>query len=832
MSDSKTAPLAGNCTPSATKYCGPENYPACRDLVSSGAAVLAEEMYVVPTAKGDRFIFLGSEEKAPEGAVRPSSQDNPETPANESQVNKAWYGGYVGQRGYEGICRHEAQGKKGEMEESWFGYMGYPRFLALRNTAAENSMMDQSEVSVPANDMEAIIKFLGLSERDVAIKPGGKPVMGKDGKFGPGIYHFANSYTRVGQIVDQLDKSAMLMVAMGVGRDSIYSVYNHLKTINKPADSQLSAMEDQSSMWIKMLAGQFVLTALTTIPLLAIFYKQLKMAKQQMGMMGESLDLQRKMMEGDSDKNKLEKFASDLVANERGRLEADIVSNEVRGRDAEAVEFLKRLSRPRYANPMLVGPSGVGKDKIVERAAQLIALRDPRVPRQFLDGTIKGVLIVDPSAFSANTGIRGDSAARANEIIRAMNEGYAVYFPEIADFLSSGAASEGASESLGSQLKDALTRGTARFAGSTTPGSFQSLVRRIPWLRDITRRMPAMEVKDLTAKVINEIVPKSMVSFYEDYYGVKIEKDAVDAAINLGLNQTKSDDSHARMDSIDQILVATIESTADIKRTNGDPVKIEWQDVIDTVVVKTGMAEDEVKALSAKFEETVPDAVGAGSEMSFVSVLEAEMNKDSWFRKLDEPLKRDALRLAGAAILGQGGERFRKADGAIDVRALVGEVKPRLEASHAADASAAGTGPSSASASSSSDSKVETIRKTLIREAELAESKGIKLGFDIRTLRDEDQVAQARRAYEMLDRMDQRLQARYLVAGEGGRAKFRDGAAHKLLIEAVQKSKDPDMTRGQVGELCRELDKTARAAERASEKARSKGWFDFLRRGK
>ncbi|MBN1283241.1 MAG: hypothetical protein JXA24_05655 [Proteobacteria bacterium] len=789
-----------------------------------------DELMVVP-GKGGRseFVFVGEGEKTPDKALKPTDTDNPKTELNDSQVNEAVYAGHVARDGYQGLCRGE--------DGSYFGHMSYGRHMAFCNQASEFNQMDQSELGLPVQDVEKLVAMLGLGPTDFAIKPGGAPEMKADGTYTPGYYQFTQSYTRLSQLIGAVENSAFLMMAAGVQRESLVSLLGHMKMIMKPYEAQMKVAEQQDGMWWKQFLGMFVMQAIFSVPLLLIFYKQLKMSKAQMGMMKESIEMQRKMMVGDSDKNRLDKFATDLIASEKKRMASDVVASEIRGRDSEAVEFLNRLARPRYANPMVVGPSGVGKDKIVERAAQLIAIGDPRVPKQFKDGTIKGIYIVDPSAFSANTGIRGDSAARAHEIIKAMNEGYAVYFPEIADFLSSGAAMEGSSESLASQLKDALTRGTARFAGSTTQGSFQSLVRTIPWLRDIERRMPPMEVTDLHIDMIRDVIPKSMIPYYESAYDVKITDTVMDKVINLALKDM-SEGSHARIDAIDQLLVKSIEGAVQKRRVNGEAVEITDKDVYEVVQKRTGKTFVEIEAESASFEEIVPpkSAEDMAMERSFAQSLVEQMKADRWFSSLDESARRDAVRVAGSLLLGDGGERFLNAEGAIKVKDLAREVKPLMPDVVASSSRAPAQPAASESRDADRNAQVEVMRRMLVQEAELAAAGREKpLGFDIGQLTETDQQVLAERAFARFDQiLGTKKQGDFAYMVEDS-ARLKDGAALRLLAEAMAEAKDPrkGLARDLANEYARVKERAkgrADGAERAAETAKKGFWSRFSRK--
>ncbi len=575
------------------KVCPEDQYPICDPVAPGDVWVEKRAIVMVPNkltgATEYRFLTENETDKPPEGARSPLPDNPKTTDFDENEIKRLLVAGPdkkipLTQYGYAGICRSVFSPFR------WFAYKasGMASFLAYYKTGPAGTIRDPKGFKMNPAEMMALAQAFGWNEDDVVIKNGYAPQKQPDGSYTPGTYLFPNNYNWLTTNIPLIEDESQMPIS-----SSSEEMNKNLKETRKKLAAYLKDLlaktpqdgQNDRDLWGRIFQVMgFTVSVLSSAVLSVLFYKQYK--------------LSRKMMDGDSDKNKLENYTSDLVADQRSKLALNRQKYEILGRDEEALEFLRRLARPRYANPLLLGESGVGKDKIVERAAQLIALKDKRVPRKFYDGTIKTILIVDPNKFGANINIRGDAAARNAELVRAMKEGKAVYFPELSDFLTSGTSSGGNSESLGSALKDALTR-NSRFAGSTTPKSFQALVKTIPWLVDLARRLPPQVVHDLHVDVLRSIIKNSTVPFYEADYNVTITPEAGEAAVNLALLNMPPE-SHARYDAIDQLIVLTIEQASVARRTDASqPLEINVQDVASTVSKMTGRQVDP----TAKFVE-------------------------------------------------------------------------------------------------------------------------------------------------------------------------------------------------------------------------------------
>lgn len=232
-----------------------------------------------------------------------------------------------------------------------------------------------------------------------------------------------------------------------------------------------------------------------------------------------------------------EQIATDLVEKAAKDLAKDNPLrkyNEIMGRDAEAIRYLERTFGNSKQNVLLVGESGVGKDFIIERAAQLIFLKDPRLLRLGPDIFSKKIFKVNVSEYTGKMGIVGSSGRLFTVLRGIMAEGHAVYVPEFADLLDVGSSGGGpragdtkTGESFGSIGKDATGEETSRLTGSTTPRGYRRILSSGLY-EDYERRVPPEFVEDMAPEVVKDIIKDKTIPKNELKHGVKIAPEALE----------------------------------------------------------------------------------------------------------------------------------------------------------------------------------------------------------------------------------------------------------------------------------------------------------------
>ncbi len=216
----------------------------------------------------------------------------------------------------------------------------------------------------------------------------------------------------------------------------------------------------------------------------------------------------------------LGKFASNLndLAS-KGKLDPVI------GRDDEIRRVLQILSRRTKNNPILVGEPGVGKTAIAEGLAQKIV--DGAVPENLKDKTVYSL---DMGSLIAGAKYQGEFEERLKGVVKDVvdSQGQIILFiDEIHTLVGAGRAS-GAMDAS-NILKPALARGELRTIGSTTLDEYQKYFEAD---KALERRFQMVMVDEPTPAESIAIL-RGLKERYENHHRVRIEDDALIAAVNL-----------------------------------------------------------------------------------------------------------------------------------------------------------------------------------------------------------------------------------------------------------------------------------------------------------
>ena len=216
----------------------------------------------------------------------------------------------------------------------------------------------------------------------------------------------------------------------------------------------------------------------------------------------------------------LPKFATNL--NERasqGKLDPVI------GRDDEIRRVLQILSRRTKNNPILVGEPGVGKTAISEGIAQKIV--NMQVPENLKD---KIVYSLDMGALIAGAKYQGEFEERLKGVVKEVidSEGKIILFIDEIHTLVGAGKTSGAMDAS-NILKPALARGELRTIGSTTLDEYQKYFESD---KALERRFQMVMVEEPGVAESVSIL-RGLKEKYENHHRVRIEDDALIAAVNL-----------------------------------------------------------------------------------------------------------------------------------------------------------------------------------------------------------------------------------------------------------------------------------------------------------
>ncbi len=216
----------------------------------------------------------------------------------------------------------------------------------------------------------------------------------------------------------------------------------------------------------------------------------------------------------------LSKYAVNLNEQaEKGKLDPVI------GRDEEIRRVLQILSRRTKNNPILVGEPGVGKTAISEGIAQKIV--DGQVPSNLKD---RKIYSLDMGALIAGAKYQGEFEERLKGVVKEVvdSDGEIILFIDEIHTLVGAGRSSGAMDAS-NILKPALARGELRTIGSTTLDEYQKYFEQD---KALERRFQKVMIDEPTPAESIAIL-RGLKEKYENHHHVRIEDDALIAAVNL-----------------------------------------------------------------------------------------------------------------------------------------------------------------------------------------------------------------------------------------------------------------------------------------------------------
>lgn len=217
----------------------------------------------------------------------------------------------------------------------------------------------------------------------------------------------------------------------------------------------------------------------------------------------------------------LDQYSRDLTV-----MAAEGKLDPVVGRDREITRLIQILSRRSKNNPCLVGEPGVGKTAIVEGLAQRIV--SGLVPDSVRD---KRVVVLDMSGMVAGSKYRGEFEERIRKVIDEVrvNQGILLFIDELHTIIGAGGA-EGALDAS-NILKPSLSRGEIQLIGATTLEEYRKYIEKDAALE---RRFQPVTVEEPTEQEALEIL-KGLRPYYEKHHGVRIEDEALAAAVRMSV---------------------------------------------------------------------------------------------------------------------------------------------------------------------------------------------------------------------------------------------------------------------------------------------------------
>ena len=215
----------------------------------------------------------------------------------------------------------------------------------------------------------------------------------------------------------------------------------------------------------------------------------------------------------------IEYFGTDLT-----KEVADGMIDPIIGRDQEINQMIYTLLRKNKNNPLLIGEAGVGKTAVVEGLAQRIQQND--VPEKLKN---KKIFLLDMGTLVAGTKYRGEFESRMKSILEeAMDptNNIILFIDEIHTIIGAGGQENNDAAQM---IKPLLSRGKIKLIGATTFNEYQKHIEKDAALK---RRFQEVVINEPDMEATKQIIEGLKIT-YEDFHGVQIDEESIDAAITL-----------------------------------------------------------------------------------------------------------------------------------------------------------------------------------------------------------------------------------------------------------------------------------------------------------
>lgn len=214
----------------------------------------------------------------------------------------------------------------------------------------------------------------------------------------------------------------------------------------------------------------------------------------------------------------LVKFGRNLTAQAaRGKIDPVV------GRELEIGQLIDILNKRRSNNPILVGPSGVGKTAIVEGLARTI------VGDQALGLADNVIIEIEAGRIFGGTQLRGSLSERLvalKDEVEAAKGQVIVFLDEIHRWV--GAAQDQGPDGV-EELKPALARGTFPCVGATTDAEYARAFENEP---AFSRRFQRVRVEEPSIEA-TIVILRGLRDDYAAHHNVEINDAALEAAAKL-----------------------------------------------------------------------------------------------------------------------------------------------------------------------------------------------------------------------------------------------------------------------------------------------------------
>lgn len=199
-------------------------------------------------------------------------------------------------------------------------------------------------------------------------------------------------------------------------------------------------------------------------------------------------------------------------------------SDPVIGREKEVERVIQILCRRTKNNPVIIGEAGVGKTAVAEALAQKIVRGEVL---EFLQHKI--IFSLEIGMLVAGAKYRGEFEERLKDILALIRKDQRIilFIDELHTIIGAGSA-EGSIDAA-NLVKPALARGELQVIGATTISEYRKHIEKDAALE---RRFQPVLV-EVPSAADSEKMLLGLRRRYEKFHGLRIEDEAVKAAVNL-----------------------------------------------------------------------------------------------------------------------------------------------------------------------------------------------------------------------------------------------------------------------------------------------------------
>lgn len=194
------------------------------------------------------------------------------------------------------------------------------------------------------------------------------------------------------------------------------------------------------------------------------------------------------------------------------------------GRENDIKNVFNILGRKEKRNPIIVGPSGVGKTALVHHIAKMIA--DGEAPDFLCD---KEVLELNVTSIVSGTKYRGDLEEKVSNLIKEVDGENAIIFIDDIQMITSSGATADDNTNIGQMLKPFLYGGNIQIIGAITTEEYSKTFENN---KSLSRMFQPVYIEEQSVDETVELM-KSVAKDLQEFHNITISDDNIRDCVRL-----------------------------------------------------------------------------------------------------------------------------------------------------------------------------------------------------------------------------------------------------------------------------------------------------------